>query len=270
MGGAYTSIMSNGAPINPDKHASLVWDKQVNSYVWRYRMNLTTVYDCMGSNLGKFPVPHGVLMAGYTTGQGGVPWTPAQFASHPDAIRIDQSPQNTPADELADVLDVEQQAATLADVPAWYEAALTNWQTARRPGQRKPTIYMSHSTITPVVNALIKAGITAGPYIWLAEPMTAAMARAELEKAGGPFPIIGVQYLFMGDHDVSIFSTEWLNNVSGKTPLPMPDTRFTVQVERYQDGFGWVLDTQFSTPPAQRYRARVSNGQWSNWQEFTP
>lgn len=270
MGGAYTRHMDKRRLESLSRIDIPAWQQYINKKRADQRMNLTTVYDCMGSNLGKFPVPHGVLLAGYVTGNGGVPWTPQQFAAHPDAIRIDQSPQNTPADELCDVLDVEQQAATLADVPAWYEAALTNWQTARRPGQRKPAIYMSHSTITPVVNTLIKAGITAGPYIWLAEPMTAAMARAELQKAGGPFPIIGVQYLFMDDHDVSIFSTAYLNNVSGKTPLPMPDTRFTVQIERYQDGFGWVLDTQFSTPPAQRYRARVSNGQWSNWQEFTP
>lgn len=233
-------------------------------------MNLTTVYDCMGSNLGKFPVPHGVLMAGYVTGQGGVPWTDQQFAAHPDAIRIDQSPVNTVIDEEADVLDVENQAATIADVPTWVRGAWRSWINVDRPGQRTPTVYCSHSSLTPVANALVAAGITKGVNFWLAEPMTAAMARAELEKAGGPFPIVGVQYLFMGDHDVSIFNPEWLTNVSGKTPLPMPDTRFTVQVERYQDGFGWVLDTQFSTPPAQRYRARVSNGQWSNWQEFTP
>ena len=190
-------------------------------------MDLTTVYDCMGSNLGKFPVPHGVLMAGYTTGNGGVPWTPQQFASHPAAIRIDQSPQNTPADELCDVLDVEQHAATIADVPQWVHAARINYGTGRRPGQRWPCIYMSQSTVTPVVNALIAAGITSGVYIWLAAPMTQAMAVAELEKAGGPFPIRGIQYLFMGDHDVSLFDTGWITSGSKKTPAqpPTPGTQ---------------------------------------------
>jgi len=194
----------------------------VSKTLARRTVDLTTVYDCMGSSLGKFPVPHGVLLAGYTTGQGGVPWTPAQFASHPSAIRIDQSPQNTPADELCDVLDVEQQAATIADTPGWVRAALRNWVTIARPGQRLPAVYCSHSTLTPVANALNAAGITSGVDIWLAEPMTAAMARTELQKAGGPFPVIGVQYLFMGDHDVSIFNTAWLNNVSRKTPVPHP------------------------------------------------
>lgn len=190
-------------------------------------MNLTTVYDCMGSNLGKFPVPHGVLLAGYVTGNGGVPWTPQQFAAHPDAIRIDQSPQNTPADELADVLDVEQQAATLADIPAWVDAARINYATRRRPGQRMPCIYMNQSTVTPVANTLIRAGLTSGIYLWLAAPMTSTMATAELEAAGGSFPIVGIQYQFLGDHDVSLFNTEWLTNVSGKPvpSLPKPGTQ---------------------------------------------
>jgi hypothetical protein len=233
-------------------------------------MDLTTVYDCMGSNLGKFPVPHGVLMAGYTTGSGGVPWTPAQFTAHPGAIQIDQSPQNTPADELADVIDVEQFAATIADIPAWVRAARANWAALTRPGQRWPMIYCSGNTLTPVANALNAAGITTGVSLWLAKPMTIAAATDMLSKAGGPFPIDAIQHTFLGDHDVSLFNTAWLGNVSGKTPAPPPNTKFTVQVERYQPGFGWVLSTTFETPPAERYRARVYNGDWSDWQEFTP
>lgn len=232
-------------------------------------VNLTTVYDCMGSSLGKFPVPHGVLMAGYTTGSGGVPWTPQQFTAHPSAIQIDQSPVNTLIDELADVLDVEQQAATIADVPTWVRAAWRNWITVARPGQRTPTVYMSQSTVTPVVNALIAAGIKNGVNIWLASPMAQANATAELEKAGGPFPIIGIQYQFLPDHDVSLFNTAWLNNVSKNTVPPPPNTHYTLEIEHYKDGFGWVLDTEMPIPAAQRYRARVFSNTWSNWQEFT-
>lgn len=232
-------------------------------------MDLTTVYDCMGANLGKFPVPHGVLMAGYTTGSGGVPWTPAQFAAHPGAIQIDQSPLNTPADELADLLDVEQFAATIADIPGWVSAAQVNWRRGTRPGQRWPAVYLTKSSETPAANVMVAAHITSGVPLFLSEPMTAAQATALLNSTSGPFPYVGIQYMFLGDHDISLVSTKWLTTVSGKTPLPMPDTRCTVQVEHYQDGFGWVLDTQFSTPPAQRYRARVSDGQWSTWQEFT-
>lgn len=233
-------------------------------------MDLITVYDCMGSSLGKFPVPLTVKMAGYRTGQGGVPWTAAQFAANPDAIQIDQSPDNTVADELADVLDFESQAATLADVAPWVRGAQASYRAAVRPGQRVPAVYMSQSGVTPVANALIAAGITAGVPLWLAAPMDPASAAKIVTEASGPFPIIGVQFAFLGDHDVSVFNKEWFDNVSGKPVIPHPDTRYVVQVERYQAGFGWVLDTTFNTQPATKYRARVSDGEWSGWQEFTP
>lgn len=185
-------------------------------------VDLTTVYDCMGSKLGTFPVPEGVLLAGYVTGNGGVPWTPAQFAAHPDAIRIDQSPENTAPDETADVIDIENDAATLADLPQWVHAAWGNYHASVRPGQRQPAPYMSRTTVTPVVNTLIAAGITSGIGLWLAAPMQSAMAAQLVNDASGPFPIIGVQYAFLPDHDVSVFSTEWLNTVSGKTPATPP------------------------------------------------
>jgi hypothetical protein len=188
---------------------------------------LTTVYDCMGSKLGNFNVPAGVLMAAYVTGEAGVPWSAAQLAAHPNAIRIDQSPIDTPADELADVIDMEARAATLGDLAEWVHAARLNYDTARRPGQRRPCIYMSRSNVTPVANTLVAAGITDGVYLWVAEGMTAKQATSELNTAGGPFPIVGVQYQFNDDYDVSLFSTQWLNDVSAKPPAapPKPGTQ---------------------------------------------
>jgi hypothetical protein len=233
-------------------------------------VDLITVYDCMGSNLGHFPVPLTVKMAGYRTGQGGVPWTPAQFAAHPDAIQIDQSPEDTVADELADILDVENQAATMADTPSWVRAAQASYRAAARPGQRLPAVYCNGSTITAVANTLVAAGLGSGVPIWLAAPMDPAAAARIVTSGSGPFPVIGVQFAFLNDHDVSVFNKEWFDNVSGKPPVTNPDTLFEVQVEHYQAGFGWVLDTMFNTPPAAKYRARVSDGQWSEWQEFTP
>jgi hypothetical protein len=43
---------------------------------------------------------------------------------------------------------------------------------------------------------------------------------------------------------------------------------FEVQLERYQAGFGWVLETTLKTAPGEKYRARVSDGTWSDWTEF--
>ena len=188
----------------------------------RATVELTTVYDCMGANLGKFPVPAGVLLAGYVTGSGAVPWTAAQFAAHPTAIRIDQSPVNTALDELADVLDVENGAATLADIPGWLHAARGNYHAAARPGQRQPAVYCNQSTLTPVANTLVKAGIAGPVPIWLAAPMSTADAAAKVLAGSGPFPIVGVQCIFAGDHDVSVFSNNWLNTRSAKPPATPP------------------------------------------------
>lgn len=187
----------------------------------------TTVYDCMGSNLGKFDIPAGVLLAGYVTGSAGVPWSDDQLRSHPNAIRIDQSPADTPADELADVIDMEQNAATLADLGPWANAALMNYHHGARPGQRIPTVYCSRSNETPVVNALNAAGIFTGVCLWRAEEMTAKQAAGVLANAGGPFPIVGVQYQFNDTYDVSLFSTEWLDTVSVALPAapPKPGTQ---------------------------------------------
>ena len=185
-------------------------------------MQLTTVYDCMGSNLGKFLVPAGVQLAGYITGSGDVPWTRAQLAEHPGVIQIDQAPANTPANELADVIDMEQDAATLNDLIEWVHAAANAWTSTARAGQRRPTVYCSSSNLTPVANTLVAAGITEGVNLWVAEPMTVQQATAMLNSAGGPFPIVGVQYAFEGLYDISLFSTAWLDDVSGKPPTTKP------------------------------------------------
>lgn len=185
-------------------------------------MDLTTVYDCIGAKLGTFDVPPGVLMAGYVTGSGDVPWTPAQFAAHPGAIQIDQSPTDTPADETADMIDVEDQAATIADVPIWVHGAWTSYRAGRRPGQRTPTAYVEESELTPVANALNAAGITSGVNLFLSKPMPEHAARDMLASTGGPFPLVGIQYEFGQDYDVSLVSTGWLNNVSHTAPPPGP------------------------------------------------
>lgn len=186
------------------------------------RMNLTTVYDCMGSSLAGLSVPPGVLLAGYITGSGDVPWTAEQFAQHPTAIRIDQAPTDTPADETADMIDVEPQAGTIADVPGWVNGAWESYRTGRRPGQRTPTIYVEESEETPVANELNAAGITSGVNLFLSMPMPEHAAIALLSSAGGPFPLVGVQYQFNTGYDVSLVSTGWLNNVSGAAPEPAP------------------------------------------------
>lgn len=185
-------------------------------------MELITIYDCMGANLPNLTIPPGVKMAGYTTGSGDVPWSSAQFMAHPDAIRIDQSPINTVIDETADVYDLENQAGTLEDMPTWVHGAWNSYTTARRPGQRPPAVYCSRSNVTPVANKLLSAGITHGVGLWIAAEANAADAAAEVSGAGGPFPVIGRQYLFFRDYDVSVVSGAWWRNVSQAKPAHPP------------------------------------------------
>lgn len=185
-------------------------------------MDLTTVYDCMGVNLGKFTIPAGVKMAGYVTGSGDVPWTDAQFRAHPDAIRIDQSPLNTPADETADVYDLEANAGTLDGLAGWVHGAWASYTSGRRPGQRKPTVYCSRSTVTPAVNQLLSVGITHGVNLFIAAEANAADAAAEVSSASGPFPVVGRQYLFLPDHDVSVVSGPWLRDTAHPAPVTPP------------------------------------------------
>lgn len=183
-------------------------------------MTQTTVIDCTGSNVGAFTVPSGAVMAGYDTGSGGVPWTPAQFSRYPRAVHIDQSPVNTPADETSDVYDLESRAGTVTGLPGWVHQAWTSYTTARRPGQRTPAVYCNMSTVTAAVNALAGAGITHGVNLWVAGEMPQAAAEKLVDNASGPFPVIGVQYQFLSLFDVSTVSDTWLRTVSGKPAAP--------------------------------------------------
>jgi hypothetical protein len=179
---------------------------------------IVTVCDAIRANIAH--LPHGPA-AGYTTGHGPVPWTPADWAAHPGAVRIDQDP--AAADPTADVLDVEAGAATIGECARWAEAAAASYAAGKRPGQRHPAIYMSLSNVTPVVNALIAGGIAEGPNLWIAHwGLTAAEAATVVHLANGPYPVIGVQYRNAGLYDVSAFSADWLATVSGDPAVTPP------------------------------------------------
>ncbi len=113
------------------------------------------VYDAVRVNIAQLPPGYA---AGYSTGTGIVPWTAADWAAHPGAVRIDQDP--AASDPTADILDVEAGAATFADCPGWYKRALADYRSAARPGQRAPAIYASLSNLPAVANALISGGVT--------------------------------------------------------------------------------------------------------------
>jgi hypothetical protein len=188
-------------------------------------MGITVVRDAIGVNVSHLPRGQ---VAGYTTGSGGVPWSAAQFAAHPGAVRIDQDP---PASDVhADVLDVESGAATNAVAARWYRAASASFDAGTRPGQRSPAIYTSAGNLTALVNALTGSGVHSGPGLWVANwSLTPADATNMIEAAGGPFPVIGVQFTSGQFYDTSIFDSTWLAHTS-LPPAPKPPAS-PVQVE---------------------------------------
>lgn len=184
-------------------------------------MTVTTVqgFDAIHANIASLPKGQA---AGYLTGSAEIQWTGEDWAAHVRAVRIDQSPVNTPADETADVLDYENSAATISDIAPWAKAALADYRSAARPGQRSPAIYMSRSSVTAVVNALA-AGKVTGVGLWVADwTGNQAAATAEVASGNGPYPVIGVQYQNAGLYDENMFSVPWLTAVSSAVPVAVP------------------------------------------------
>lgn len=173
---------------------------------------ITSAADAPGFNFSV--LTKGTQVAGYTTGSGGVRWTDAMWKAFPTAVRICQDP--AASDVTADVLDVEDHAATTAVAPGWVKAARQAWQGNARPGQREPAIYCSAFMITPVVNALQAAGVKRCP-LWVAHfGIGMGAATQMLNDSSGPYPVIGVQYQNHPSFDSDLFLTSWLENVSGK------------------------------------------------------
>lgn len=179
-------------------------------------IGITVAFDVTGSNYAHAPAGQ---LAGYVTGSGGIAWTAAMWQQNPGAVRIDQSAVNTALDELADAIDFEAGAATLADLAPWVKAAEANFSRNVRPGQRHPVIYCSASNVSAVVNALIAGGITSGVSLWVAHyGVSEASAVAAVLAAAGPFPVTGFQFTDTGGggtYDIDVFSTAWLAAQSG-------------------------------------------------------
>lgn len=196
--------------------------------------------DATGSNLAHLPAGFAVL-AGYSTGSEGIPWSAEQWAAHPDAIRIDQSPADTAADETADLLDYENGAATLADVAPWALAAQSAYARAARPGQRHPAIYASLDNLTPVCNALAAARVTGAGLVVADWNDTKDAAIAALQASSGPYPVVGVQYADEGLYDLDVFLASWVNTRSAKKAAqPAPAAKPAVPPGQWDNPAAWT------------------------------
>lgn len=174
------------------------------------------------------PLP-GIQLASYITGGPGIVMSEAQETAHPGIIRIAQTPFNPSADvaaiiATADVLDFENGAATLSDLAPWITAANENFAKGTRPGQRKPAIYVSASSLPSVISELDSKGIK-GCGIWVAHwGVAATTAQYTVSSSVGSFPVIGFQFANSGNYDNDYFSVEWLNTVSVKPVVTPPPT----------------------------------------------
>ena len=196
--------------------------------------------DVTGASLSSLP-PGFSVVAGYSTGSDGVPWSAEQWAEHPAAIRIDQSPEDTALDETADVLDYERGAATLADIAPWALAARAAWAKVTRPGQRHPAIYASADNLTAVCNALAAAKVT-GVGLFVADwNDTKEAAVAALAASSGPYPVVGVQYANEGLYDLDVFLASWVNARSAKTsPAAPAAAKPAVPPGQWDDAAAWT------------------------------
>jgi Putative peptidoglycan binding domain len=166
--------------------------------------------DATTANMARMPAGFRV---GYSTGPG-IAWTTPQWQANPGALRTCQDAGAT--DATADVLDVENYAATVADCPGWVKRARAAYAAALRPGQREPCIYVNQSNIHLVANELLNAGVTGVVYLWLADyNYSPAAAAALVVAASGPYPEVGIQYAVDGDWDLDVFASSWLNVQSG-------------------------------------------------------
>lgn len=209
-------------------------------------------YDATADNIDTMPASG--EHAGYTTGGAGIEWTTADWAKYPDALRICQDAGAT--DDTADYLDMESGAATPADCPGWAKRAKASYAAATRPGQRHPSIYMSASNVTLVVNALKGGGVTSGVGLIVANwDLTEAEAIADVDAASGPFPINGLQIEDAGDFDINVFSKVWVDAVSTKV----------VSVKRYvADGKTSLVDAAHALKTTVEHVAQESATHMSN------
>jgi hypothetical protein len=176
-------------------------------------------FDATHENIGHLPKGQA---AGYITGSSGVQWTDADWAAHPGAVRIDQSPVITAIDVRCDMVDLEKGAVTLAELAEVVRGAQASYKAGLRPGQRWPGVYCSRASVTPAVNALAAGGVLSCPLGIADRNNNVTQARTEVEQAAGPYPVVWRQYANDGTYDAGVFSVEWLGTVSAARPPAPP------------------------------------------------
>jgi hypothetical protein len=199
-------------------------------------MSIQTVpgYDATGANIAHLPEGQA---AGYVTGSAGIAWTAADWASHPGAVRIDQSPASTVWDATCDVQDFEAGAVTLAELAPRVKVMLAAFHAGARPGQRYPAVYASKDSIPQVTGALAAAGLTGIGLAVADYSVSQAEAQAAVADASGPYPVIWYQFADQGTYDEGVFSVPWLSTVSVARPPAPPGQWANPQAWTWKEAF---------------------------------
>lgn len=181
-------------------------------------MTLTYGWDATHANLASAPDGQG---AGYTTGTPDIQWTAGDWAAHFGAVRICQDAGAT--DATADTLDVEQYAATPADVSSWADRAQESWHAGTRPGQRLPSVYCSLSVVPAVAAAMVANPPRSKPFLHVAHwGITMDQAAAMIGTVLGGMTVVGVQFANRGTYDSDVWDSSWLADQSAAIVTPPP------------------------------------------------
>jgi len=159
------------------------------------------------------PITTDTQMAGYTTGGKGIRWTAADWKAHAGAVRICQDAGAS--DATADVLDVESGAASIADVPGWVARAREAFDSAARPGQRTPCVYLSAAEVPELVTYMRQHAPDTDVSLWVAHWGVGRIhAEAQLLVSRAPFRTVAFQYARGDVYDLSVAASDWLEDVS--------------------------------------------------------
>jgi hypothetical protein len=176
---------------------------------------IDAIHGCVSSIPARAP-----KVAGYVTGSGDVQWTAQDWARFATTakVRINQMPGTDPL--LGDVLDVED--------GAWTNEEAAQACKERQQHRLEINLYTSQGNVTPLLNACVAAGVTAGN-LWVANySLSEAEATAMVVHRSGPWPIQAVQWaapqsnpdtlipgssltLAAGNCDLSVTAPGWMS-----------------------------------------------------------
>jgi hypothetical protein len=187
--------------------------------------SVVIMIDAIHDNVSNIPAD-APKVAGYVTGTSDVEWTAADWARFATTakVHVNQWPGSNPL--LGDVLDVEP--------GAWTNEGAAQACAERKKNGLPINLYSSQDNLTPMLNACIAVGVTAGN-LWVANyNLSIEEATALVVHRYGPWPIQAVQWaspssnprtlipgskltLLEGDCDLSVTAPAWL---SGQGPAP--------------------------------------------------